>query len=250
MHHRIALVCSVALIIALADLARAQPSQPDTSSSQIRKQWILGQHLAQDLEQRDGAITDPELLGYLQRTANRVAPGNPLKIRLTRGSDEYASLLPHGVLYISGNLLEHIANEAELAGLIAHQTAHASSTAVATVRSQGVNLRLPACVLASPLGPIRWSELMHDAELHATTAAVTSLKVAGYEPSAVLDLLSRLAYEHPIWSKAIRPEDLLSLRVAIENDDPPTQGYRIDSSEFIRQHALLLAALGHAPKHR
>jgi predicted Zn-dependent protease len=244
------LVSRVAFLVILADPARCQVAPRDGSSSQIRKDWALGQHLAQDLERRDGRIDNPAIAGYLQRIENQMAlgiGGKPLEVRATRGSDRYAFLLPHDVLYLSGSLLERIENEAELAGLLAHQLAHARVDRIATAPRQGLEVSLPKCVLASPFTFGRIVE-MRESELKATAAAVKNLKAAGYEPSAILDLLSKLVYEHPVWATAIPPEDLLKLRAMLEPDTPPAKGYLIDSSEFMQQRAMLVTALGHAAR--
>ena len=89
---------------------------------------------------------------------------------------------------------------------------------------------------------------MREPERQATAAAIGDLKAAGYEPSAILDLLSKLVYEHPVWAKAIPPEDLLSFRATLETEPPPTTGYVIDSSEFMQQHSKIVTALGHATR--
>jgi predicted Zn-dependent protease len=239
---------SVAFLALLADPARCQVAPPSGSSSHIQKDWALGQRLAQDLERRDGRINDPAIVGYLQRIENQIAlaiGGKPLEVRVTRGSDRYAFLLPHDVLYLSGSLLERIENESELAGLLAHQLAHARVNRIAAAPKQGLEVRLPKCVLASPFTLGR-SDEMREPELQATAAAIGNLKVAGYEPSAILDLLSKLVYENPVWAKAISPEELLNLRATLETETPPAQGYLIDSSEFMHQHSKLVTALGHA----
>jgi hypothetical protein len=67
---------------------------------------LLGQQLAGELERNDGRINDPAIVACVQRIANRLAG------------------VPHGVLYISGALLERVESEAEIAGLLAHQLAH------------------------------------------------------------------------------------------------------------------------------
>jgi predicted Zn-dependent protease len=238
MRHQCLMVGSVAFVAALASSARCQISPPQSSSSQVGKEWTLGQHPAQDLEIKDGKIDDATIVGYLQRIENQIAlavGAKPFEVRLTRSSDQYASLFSNGVLYISGGLLERIESEAELAGLLSHQLAH--------MEQKTTEGRQPACILESQIGR---AEDQRELELQATAAAVRHLKVAGYEPSAVLDLLSKLAYEHPGWAKAILPEDLLNLRVTLETDAPPSAGYLIDSSEFIQQHTKLLAVLGHS----
>ena len=244
------LLSRVAFLVLLADPARCQVAPPSGSSSQIQKDWALGQRLAQDLERRDGRVNDPSIVGYLQRIENQIAlaiGGKPLEVRVTRGTDRYAFLLPHDVLYLSGSLLERIENEAELAGLLAHQLAHSRTDRVATAPRQGLEVRLPKCVLASPFTLGR-SDEMREPERQATAAAIGDLKAAGYEPSAILDLLSKLVYEHPVWAKAIPPEDLLNFRVTLETETPPATGYRINTSEFMQQHAKLVTALGHAAR--
>lgn len=238
MRRQCLLIGSVAFVAAFASSARCQIFPPQSSSSQVGKEWTLSQHLAQDLEKKDGKIDDATIVGYLQRIENRITlaiGAKPFEVRLTRSSDQYASLLPNGVLYISGGLFERIENEAELAGFLSHQLAH--------IEQKTTEARQPACILASQVGR---SEEKRDLELQATAAAIKHLRAAGYEPSAVLDLFSKLAYEHPVWAKAILPEHLLNLRVTLATDTPPSAGYLIDSSEFIQQHAKLLAVLGHS----
>jgi hypothetical protein len=103
----------------------------------------------------------------------------------------------------------------------------------------------PTCALASRGVPFRWTEEGRESELEATKTAVNILKFAGYEPSAVLDLFSKLAYEHPEWAGAIVPDDLLNLSAVLESEVPPEPGYVIDSSDFVQHHARILKILGH-----
>ena len=247
------LVSSVAFIAVLPDSARSQVPGPETPA-QIRKEFVLGQQLALELERKDGRIHDPAIVDCVQRIANRLAGatgGKAMNVRITLGSDRYAYLLPHSVLYISGALLERVESEAEIAGLLAHQLAHLRQPLAPSQGPAGSSVLLePACVLASQAAPFRSVEGRRESELLATTAAIETLRSAGYEPSAVLDLLSKLAYEHPAWAKAIVPEDLLNLRSIVEIDVPPQAGYLIDSSQFAQLHASVLEALGHAARRR
>ncbi|HEV2198503.1 MAG TPA: hypothetical protein VGR73_01685 [Bryobacteraceae bacterium] len=70
------------------------------------------------------------------------------------------------------------------------------------------------------------------------------MKASGYDPSALLDLLSKVSYGHPPWSKAIVTEDLLNLRVALEAEAEPVDGYSIGGSEFAEFHRMLPAQPG------
>jgi predicted Zn-dependent protease len=234
----------------LGAIASGQTPEPETSS-QIRIRLALGQHLAEDLESRDGRIGDPAISTYVQGIANRLsaAGGKSMEVRITRASEPYANLLPNGVLYVSGALFEQIENEAELAGLLAHELAHMQRGALIPSQSQGtIPTFWPACVLASRIAPARLGPDRREFERESTREAVELLRGAGYEPSGVLDLMSKLAFEHPAWARAIVPEDLLNLRVLAESGIPPERGYLLDSSEFARQHARVVTTLGHVAR--
>src|SRR5260370_3613189 len=241
------LIGGVAFLSLTAHRASCQIPCRDGASPQIRKEWVLGQRTWQDLEQRDGRISDPANIGYLRRIEEieRGAIGaQTLEVRLTRSSDHYAALFPNGVLYISSGLLERIENEAELVGLLAHELAHVQAGHVAVPKDQGIAIFRDVCVLASRLTS-PGTEDVREWELQATTAAIGYLKAVGYDPAGVLDLFSKLAYEHPAWANAIVPKDLLELRVRTEAGDVPPGGYRIESSECAQHHAMLEMALGH-----
>jgi len=235
-------VGGVAFLLILTHPANCQPFPGDQAPPQIRKDWVLGQRVAHDLEQKDGRVNDPAIGEYLERVENRIAAriGSwPVEVRVTRSAEWYASLLPNRVLYISGGLLQRIENEAELAGLLAHELAHVREQARGALQGEGAAWR--GCILASPLG----NEDAREREMNATTAAFGYLKSAGYYPTAVLDLFSKLAYEHPAWATAILPKDLLEARAKTDADTVPAGGYRVDGSEFLQLHARLETALGH-----
>src|SRR5260370_13330830 len=66
------LATSLVFIAALTDSSRGQASGKETSS-QIRKEFALGHHLAEDLKRRDDSINDPAILGYAQGIENHLA---------------------------------------------------------------------------------------------------------------------------------------------------------------------------------
>jgi len=219
--------------MAMASLLGQTPVPPGA-------QWerVLGERMAQDLDTRDGRIDDAAASEFLHRIEARLAAEQRFDIRLTRGLEPYARLLPNRVLYISGKLLERVKTEAELAGLIAHQLAHAQQA------DAFPRVFLGACVLSSPFAPTRWAEGMRDRERQAIGEAVVSSRKAGYDPSSLLDLLSRLAYENPAWNRGFVAEDLLVVRGTLEQETAPEAGYQISSSEFSRVQDRLAATLG------
>jgi len=221
----------------LADSLWAQSAGPNTAGQIEKKVW-LGPHEAPVLDLREGFVTHPVVLGYLQALADRLARATNYKepqVQVPYGSAFYARLTSQNVLYISAALLERIDSEAELAGLVAHQLAHERSPRPPEL----------VCVLAAPFG--KWGEAQRGAERAATESALPVMKTLGYDPAALLDLLSKLAYEHPAWGKEIVAEDLLRLRVGMENEPMPDAGYRIDSSAYLKQRAIFLESMGHLP---
>jgi len=238
------LIGSAVFFMVLAQVAGAQAPSSD-APTQAGKEQAPGSRAGRDLEKSDGKIDDPTIIRYLQRLENKLARTigvPPAEVRLTRSSDLYVSLPDNSVLYISGGLLQRIENEAELAGLLAHELAHAQAARAATGAGPETGTSREGCVLQSKLAPAG-NESARERELQATTSAVGYLKTTGYDPAAVLDLFSKLAYEHPAWAKAIVPEDLLALRTKTEAEAVPPGGFRVDSSEFVQVHAMLETVL-------
>lgn len=144
-----------------------------------------------------------------------------------------ASLSVDGRMSLPAVLLRQMRSEAELAALLAHLQVH---------RGGEENPAEPHCILVRSPRPSSRSSA--EAENNANRRALATLKAAGYEPEALLDLLSRVSYENPDWSVTLRSEDLLSLRLAIEQEEPPRSGSRVDSSAFDAFQHQLADALG------
>jgi len=243
-------ISGVSTACSLVCPALGQPAQTP-SPPQIHKEWTLGKQIARELDNRDGRINDHGLTRYVQLVENRLAIASgqqPLEIRLTRSSNPYATVLENGVQYLSAGLVQRLEDEMELAGLLAHQLAHQQVGGATTAQGASIPVYVP-CVL-SPLGIPGGNGPRRDEEQQANALALGYLKTAGYDPEGLLDLLSKLAYENPAWAQAIVPEDLLNLRSAIEDEKPPSAGYRVNTSEFSEQHDNLLAVLGWVPRER
>ena len=151
----------------------------------------------------------------------------PDEIRVTSGEEWYGFRLPEGVLYLSEGLLVRVSSEGALAGLLAHELAHA-------------NRKFQQCALATGYLPVEHSP--RASERLATERAIGYMKASGYDPSAMLDLFSQISYEDRRLTKAIVGEDLLSMRVTLEAEPEPAAGYAIDGSDFARFHASLSGA--------
>jgi len=237
MRFRMNFAGSAVCLIWLAFPASSQTPPASSPTPQVSKTWEVGRSLA---DQLDPFVRNVEhrhpLAGYLgdyvQRLEDRVAMRagvKPEEIRVTEGSEWYAFLLPQGVLYISVGLLERVSGEAELAGLLAHELAHENPKLAGG--------RFQQCALAAGYLPVQRSP--RESERLATQRAIGYMKASGYDPSAMLDLFSQVSYEYQKWSKAIASEDLLKLRVGLEAEAAPVDGYVLDDSEFAKFRAKL-----------
>jgi hypothetical protein len=65
------LVARLSFLVILAGSAPGQSPQPDTSS-RIRKEFVLGKGVVQNLAARDGSLSDPAIVGYVQAIEDRL----------------------------------------------------------------------------------------------------------------------------------------------------------------------------------
>ena len=236
MRFRTILAGSAVGLIGLAIPASSQTSPASNSASQVSKTWEIDRSRADQLDPfvRQVEHKDPlvEFLGdYVQRVEDRIAGAagvKPNEIRITWGKEWYGFLVPGRRLYLSLGLLGRVSSEGELAGLLSHELAHANPK---------LGVEFQQCVLAAGYLPLQRNP--RASEGLATQRAIGYMKASGFDPSAMLDVFSKVAYENQRWSKAIVGEDLLKLRVALEAEPEPAGGYAIDGSEFAKFHAKL-----------
>jgi predicted Zn-dependent protease len=243
MRFRMSFAGSAVCLLGLAFPASSQMSSANSPTSQVSKTWEVGRSRADQLDLLVQRIESKERvlereyyfaeLNYLQQTEDRIAAAagvKPQEIRVTGGSEWYASLLPQGVLYISVGLLDRVSSEAELLGLLAHELGHQSNPNSTVGPFQ-------QCALGVRYLPVQRNP--RESERRATQRAICYMKSARYDPLALLDLLSQISYENQRWSKSVVAEDLLSFRVALEAEAEPLDGYVTDDSKFAKFRARL-----------
>ncbi|NIR29600.1 MAG: M48 family metalloprotease [Gammaproteobacteria bacterium] len=113
------------LILALAGCA-AQPASDTDRRAASREDA----EIAQALEAQHGLVGDPQLAAYVEALGNRVAAHAErrdvrYRFRVVGMAEPNAFALPGGNIYVSRGLLVLINNEDQLAGVLAHEVAHA-----------------------------------------------------------------------------------------------------------------------------
>jgi len=243
MRFRMSFAGSAVCLIGLALPASSQTSPASSPTSQVSKTWEVGRSLADQLDpfvrQVEHKNPPVEFLGdYVQRVEDRIAAAagvKPNEIRITWGTEWYGFLVPDRRLYLSLGLLGRVSSEGELAGLLSHELAHANPK---------LGLGFQQCALAAGYLPVERNP--RASEGLATRRAIGYMRASGFDPSAMLDVFSKIAYENQRWSKAIAAEDLLKLRVALEAEPEPSGGYAADSSEFVKFRAQVAGLLPHS----
>src|SRR5208283_2760818 len=112
----------------------------------IEKEIALGKGLAQQVEREAKIIDDPIIAEYVNRLGQNLVRNSDAKVPFTIkviDTDELnAFALPGGFFYVNSGLILAADNEAELAGVMAHEIAHVAACHVAREQTRGniVNL--------------------------------------------------------------------------------------------------------------
>ena len=141
---------------------------------------------------RSGMIVEsPEIEAYLRDVTRKLFPDLPLecRVRVVRESSMNAFALPNGAIYIHMGLLAHMENEAQLATLLGHETAHVSNRHAVKKRRELKNMS--AVYAAITLGGYGGGLFTmasitgygRDQEREADVEAYRRMVAVGYEPS-------------------------------------------------------------------
>jgi beta-barrel assembly-enhancing protease len=94
----------------------------------IEKEIALGKQLAQEVEKTAKFINDPVVTEYVNRVAQNLVRNSdarvPFTVKVIDSDVVNAFALPGGFFYVDSGLILHADEEAELAGVMAHEIAH------------------------------------------------------------------------------------------------------------------------------
>src|SRR5580704_2936273 len=94
----------------------------------LEKEIALGKQLAQQVERQAKIIDDPIVAEYVSRVGQNIVRNSdckvPFTIKVVEDESVNAFALPGGFFFVNTGLILKADNEAELAGVMAHETAH------------------------------------------------------------------------------------------------------------------------------
>lgn len=167
----------------------------------------------QILEEFGGEYEDPRLTRYVTELGNKLASFTeyqyPYRFTVLNSPIVNAFALPGGYVYISRGLLAIASNEAELAGVLAHELGHvvarhsAERQGAAQIANIGVLIgAIGAQALGLPGGDVAQlgqtvagfaiSSYSRDQESEADLLGVRYMSRAGYDPDAMVTFLATL----------------------------------------------------------
>lgn len=156
-----------------------------------------------------GVYADPALRSYVDQIGRRLVrvsetPDAPFTFTVLNSDVVNAMALPGGYVYVTRGLIALADDEAELAGVMAHEIGHVTARHAVERASRGVLAELGAAVLGAVLGNPQLGQLAQlggeallqrysrEQEFEADTLGIRYLARAGYPTGAMAGFLTTL----------------------------------------------------------
>ena len=226
----------------------------------------MGRSYAAEVEKSTHFITDPVITEYVNRIGQNIVKNSDCKVPFTIkviDSDEVnAFALPGGFFYVNSGLILNADEEAELAGVMAHETAHVCAHHAAREMTRMNYAQLGTIPLifiggwtgyeiyeaASIAIPITFMQFSRDFEAQADYLGIQYMYRAGYDPQAFIAFfekvqalekrkpgaVSKIFADHPQ-----TPDRILHSQMEIARILPARDEYTVTTSEFNEVKARL-----------
>jgi len=236
-------------------------------SGSTEKEVRIGRELAAEVDRQAKFIEDPAITEYVNRVGQNIVLHSDAKIPFTIkviDSDEVnAFALPGGFFYVNKGLLLVADNEAEVAGVMAHEIAHVAARHAVENQTKASLLEYLALGGSIFLGGIpgmiyqntaglgllgAFMKFSRGAEEEADKLGVQYMYAAGYDPSAMATMFEKLEAKNKkkpgFIAKAFAthpaPPERRAASLALAARFPEHDEYVISTSEFQRVKARLL----------
>jgi len=219
----------------------------------------MGKMYSMEIEKSTKFITDPVVVEYVNRIGQNIVKNSDCKVPFTIkviDSDEInAMALPGGFFYVNSGLILNADEEAELAGVMAHETAHVCAHHAVREQTRANYAQLGTIPLifiggwtgyglyeAASIGvPMTFLKFSREFEAQADYLGVQYMYRSGYDPQAFISffekiqalekrkpgMVSRAFSDHPQ-----TPDRILHSQEEIAKILPARDEYTVTTSEF------------------
>jgi predicted Zn-dependent protease len=234
----------------------------------LEKQISLGKQFSQEVESQSKVINDPVVSEYVNRLGQNLVRNSdsqvPFTIKVIDSDDINAFALPGGFFYVQSGLILAADEEAELAGVMAHEIAHVAACHLAREQTRGQIMQLAtiplifvgggigygayeAAGLAGGLGIMKFSR---NFEAEADYLGVQYMYKAGYDPQAFISFFEKIqalekkkpgAVAKAFSSHPQTPDRIQKSQEEIAKILPAKPDYLVTTSEFDEVKSRLAA---------
>jgi hypothetical protein len=235
----------------------------------LDREVALGRQLSSEVEQQARLVTDPVITEYINRIGQNLVRNSdarvPFIIKVLDNDEVNAFALPGGFFYVDSGLILAADNEAELAGVMAHEIAHVAARHATKnmTRAQIWNMAsVPLIFIGGPVAyaisevaglavPLGYLKFSRDAEREADLLGLEYDYASGYDPVAFVEFFEKLKVnekkKQSFVAKAFATHPMNADRIKAAQDEirkylPDRDEYVVNTSEFeeVKQRLALL----------
>jgi hypothetical protein len=213
MSRSLAAILAITLFAPQTLFARYQPSPGRPNFFSLDQEVQIGQQESSKIDQTMPLVADAELNRYIQNLGARLvskAPGPkyPYTFKVVNEADINAFAMPGGPIHINLGTIQAADNEAQLAGVMAHEMSHVIMRHSTHMASQQMMYQAPLSILGGMLGNGMKGQLAQmgigflansvflrysrDAEKQADLTGAGIMHDAGFNPQAMVDFFRKL----------------------------------------------------------
>jgi predicted Zn-dependent protease len=225
----------------------------------VEKQIAMGKQYAQQVESTVKLIQDPVVTEYVNRVGQNLVRNSdaqvPFTIKVIDSDDINAFALPGGFFYVNSGLILAADEEAELAGVMAHEIAHVAACHAARENTRGnlMNMAsIPLIFVGGAIGyagyeaaglalPMTFLHFSRGFEAEADYLGLQYMYKSGYDPQAFISFFEKVQAQEKkkpgTLAKAFSTHPQTPDRIAKSQEEiaqilPARLQYVVSTSEF------------------
>ena len=178
----------------------------------LEREVSLGKQLAQMIEQSAKLMDDPVITEYVDRVAQHLVRNSdarvPFTVKVIDSDEINAFALPGGFFYINSGLILASTEEAELAGVMAHEIAHVTArhATKSATKAELLNYAMIPLIIFLPGGaagygiyqglsfgiPLAFLKFNRNSEREADFLGLQYMYKAGYDPTSFITFFEKI----------------------------------------------------------